>query len=64
VIRSLTGMFRNKLKSRLTAPGPRTVLRPLTAVVNQSLVHKYLGTEDPTGRLVKISGLEKIPNRP
>ena len=34
------------------------------AVVNQSLVRKYLGNEDPIGRLVKISGLEKIPESP
>jgi hypothetical protein len=34
------------------------------AVVNQSLVRKYLGDEDPIGRLVKISGLEKIPESP
>ena len=34
------------------------------AVVNQSLARKYLGNEDPIGRLVKISGLQKIPESP
>lgn len=30
------------------------------AVVNQALVNKFLGNEDPIGRLVKINGLEKL----
>jgi ABC-type antimicrobial peptide transport system permease subunit len=29
-------------------------------VVNQALVNKFLGNEDPIGRLVKINGLEKL----
>jgi putative ABC transport system permease protein len=34
------------------------------AVVNQALVNKFLGNEDPIGRLVKINGLEKVPDSP
>jgi predicted permease len=31
------------------------------AVVNQALVNKFLGNEDPIGQMVKINGLEKLP---
>jgi putative ABC transport system permease protein len=32
------------------------------AVVNQALVNKFLGNEDPIGRLVRINSLEKLPS--
>jgi len=34
------------------------------AVVNQTLVNKFLGNEDPIGQIVKINGLEKVPGSP
>jgi putative ABC transport system permease protein len=34
------------------------------AVVNQTLVKRYLGTEDPIGRQVKLSMLETFPDGP
>ena len=34
------------------------------AVVNQTLVKKYFGKEDPIGRRIKLSMLEKIPQPP
>ncbi len=34
------------------------------AVVNQTLVNKFFGAEDPIGRLVKIKMLEKLPQGP
>jgi putative ABC transport system permease protein len=34
------------------------------AVVNQTLVNKFFGKQDPLGRLVKIEALETIPDSP
>jgi putative ABC transport system permease protein len=34
------------------------------AVVNQTFVNKFLGSEDPIGKLVRIKGLEKLPQAP
>lgn len=34
------------------------------AVVNQTLVNKFFGSEDPIGRLVKINMLETLPESP
>ena len=34
------------------------------AVVNQTLVNKFFGNEDPIGRVIKINMLEKLPQGP
>ena len=34
------------------------------AVVNQTLVNKFFGNEDPIGRMIKIKMLEALPNSP
>ncbi len=52
-------MLRGRLLSEADVNGARKV-----AVVNQTLVRKYFGKEDPIGRQIKISLLETAPQPP
>ncbi len=51
--------LRGRLLSEADVNGARKV-----AVVNQTLVKKYFGQEDPIGRQIKLSMLETIPDPP
>lgn len=51
--------LRGRLLSEADVNGARKV-----AVVNQTLVKKYFGQEDPIGRQIKLSMLETIPDSP
>jgi putative ABC transport system permease protein len=52
-------MMRGRLLSEADVNDARKV-----AVVNQTLVKKYLGKEDPVGRQIKLSLLETMPDSP
>jgi putative ABC transport system permease protein len=52
-------MLRGHLLSEADVNGARKV-----AVVNQTLVRKYFGKEDPIGRQIKLSELETNPDSP
>ena len=52
-------MLRGRLLSEADVNGARKV-----AVVNQTLVKRYFGREDPIGRQIKLSMLETVPEPP
>ena len=52
-------LLRGRLLSDFEVDGARKV-----AVVNQTLVKKFFGNEDPIGRLIRIRMLETMPNSP
>jgi len=52
-------LLNGRLLSETEVNGARKV-----AVVNQRLVTKYLGNENPIGRLIKLNVLESIPSEP
>jgi putative ABC transport system permease protein len=49
-------LLRGRILSETEVNGARKV-----AVVNQMLVNKFFGNEDPIGRVIKINMLEKLP---
>jgi putative ABC transport system permease protein len=52
-------LLRGRILSETEVNGARKV-----AVVNQTLVNKFFGNEDPIGRVIKINMLEKLPQGP
>jgi putative ABC transport system permease protein len=52
-------LLRGRLLTETEVNGARKV-----AVVNQTLVNKFFGNEDPIGRVIKINMLEKLPQGP
>jgi putative ABC transport system permease protein len=52
-------LLRGHALSELEVNGARKV-----AVVNQTLVSKFFGDEDPIGRLIKVNMLETLPDSP